>query len=97
MLWILELAEEYRQGQREHKEWALDEKGLTLLWSIKEAVFKWYGMGGVDFRKHIEVKKIIPIDPDQLESIVVFKKKEDLFLDLHSLFFDGLCLSYVVT
>jgi len=26
---------------------------LTQLWSCKEAVFKWYGLGGVDFREHM--------------------------------------------
>jgi len=29
----------------------------TLLWSAKESVFKWYGDGGVDFRKEIQLKK----------------------------------------
>ena len=31
---------------------------LTKLWSAKEAVFKWYGEGGVDFRSHIVFEKI---------------------------------------
>jgi len=30
---------------------------LTLLWSAKESVFKWYGAGEVDFRKHICLSK----------------------------------------
>lgn len=30
----------------------------TLLWSIKETVFKWWGSSGVDFSKHICVQKI---------------------------------------
>ncbi|HET9826743.1 MAG TPA: 4'-phosphopantetheinyl transferase superfamily protein, partial [Chitinophagaceae bacterium] len=25
---------------------------LTLLWSAKESIFKWYGNGNVDFRQH---------------------------------------------
>jgi len=29
----------------------------TLLWSAKESVFKWYGNGGVDFRRQIVLKK----------------------------------------
>jgi phosphopantetheinyl transferase len=28
---------------------------LTVLWSAKEAVFKWFGDGGVDFRQHIRL------------------------------------------
>ena len=29
----------------------------TLLWSAKESIFKWYGNGGVDFRREIQLKK----------------------------------------
>ena len=31
---------------------------LTLFWSAKEAVFKWYGDGGVDFREHIHLQQL---------------------------------------
>src|SRR5450432_485629 len=27
---------------------------LTLLWSAKESVFKWYSLGGVNFKEHIQ-------------------------------------------
>jgi phosphopantetheinyl transferase len=37
---------------------SLDRGLLTLLWSAKEAVFKWHGEGGVDFKKHICLQKI---------------------------------------
>jgi len=30
---------------------------LTLIWSAKEVVFKWYGQGEVDFRKDIHLLK----------------------------------------
>ncbi len=30
----------------------------TLLWSAKEAVFKWYGDGEVDFREHIHLEQM---------------------------------------
>lgn len=32
-------------------------EGLTLAWSVKEAAFKWYGLGGVDFRDDIKLEK----------------------------------------
>jgi phosphopantetheinyl transferase len=35
-----------------------DPRMLTMLWSAKEAVFKWYGEGGVDFREHIQLRPI---------------------------------------
>ncbi|MGZ8558624.1 MAG: 4'-phosphopantetheinyl transferase family protein [Chitinophagaceae bacterium] len=47
----------------EKSEWLVDGvhpdcRTLTLLWSCKEAVFKWYGEGGVDFKKDIRLQKI---------------------------------------
>jgi phosphopantetheinyl transferase len=30
---------------------------LTICWSAKEAVFKWFGYGGIDFREHIHLSQ----------------------------------------
>lgn len=38
----------------------IDTSQLTLCWTAKEAVFKWYGEGGIDFREHIHLKEISP-------------------------------------
>lgn len=70
---------------------------VTLAWSVKEAVFKWYGLGGVDFRAHIELITVASSGPDRFATGVRFKKNEDLYLGLHSIFFEGLCLSYTFT
>ncbi|HEY1113832.1 MAG TPA: 4'-phosphopantetheinyl transferase superfamily protein [Chitinophagaceae bacterium] len=70
---------------------------LGLLWSSKEAVFKWYGWGEVDFRRHICIQSVVPTGNGSFDTIVQFKKNEDLFLGLHSYFFGDVCLSYVVT
>jgi phosphopantetheinyl transferase len=72
-------------------------KYLTLAWSCKEAIFKWYCGSGVDFRKHINLKSIVPVNENQLECIYLFSKNEELYLDLHSVFFDDLCMSWVLT
>ncbi|HEU4634035.1 MAG TPA: 4'-phosphopantetheinyl transferase superfamily protein [Flavisolibacter sp.] len=69
----------------------------TLIWSCKEAAFKWYGLGGVDFKEHMIIQSIIANGEKSFETIMRFKKKEELFLSISSLFFDELCLSYVVT
>lgn len=29
---------------------------LTIIWSIKESMFKWYGVGELDFKKHLIIK-----------------------------------------
>ena len=69
----------------------------TLFWSCKEAVFKWYGLGSVDFRKHIVVKQVTGCPNHCYLTSINFNKNEDLYLDLHSQFLGGVCLSYVVT
>ena len=44
--------------QEELKQVLLDDiKGLTILWSSKEAIFKWWGLGDVDFSEMIRVDK----------------------------------------
>jgi phosphopantetheinyl transferase len=70
---------------------------LTLLWSVKEAVYKWYGRGGVDFRDHIVLKKIKQISLDSVLSEICFSKETPISLLLTSRFFEGAVLSYVVT
>ena len=70
---------------------------LTLLWSCKEAVFKWYGSGEVDFKQHMQVQNVQTLDDKLFQTTICFKKNEDQLLDLHSRLFDNLCLSYLVT
>jgi phosphopantetheinyl transferase len=74
-----------------------DSTWLTLVWSCKEAVFKWYGWGGVDFKEHMQIIEMTMNQANMYNSIMQFRKNEELFLPLHSVLFGNLCLSYVVT
>ena len=67
---------------------------LTLSWCCKEAVFKWYGAGGVDFKEHIHLDIA-----KQNGNIIncVFTKDENTTLEIHHKYFDGLCLAWVAT
>lgn len=69
---------------------------LTLFWCCKEAVFKWYGTGGVDFKDDIHLK---PFDLKADEGIISceFVKDETVQLDIQYKFFEGLCLACVVS
>jgi phosphopantetheinyl transferase len=69
---------------------------MTMMWSCKEAVFKWYGLGGVDFREHMQLISVSE-NIAGWENVIRFQKQEEIFLDLHSRFFGELCLSWVVT
>lgn len=68
----------------------------TLIWSCKEAVFKWYGSGEVDFKEHIQIRRCIGAGPDKMVMQVVFQKEEPETLQVLSQLLDGLWLSYVV-
>lgn len=70
-------------------------KLLTLLWSCKEAVFKWYGNGGVDFKEHIH---ILPFNFNNINGMVncIFLKDEKVTLQINYRWFDNLCLAWVV-
>ena len=69
---------------------------LTLLWCCKEAVFKWYGSGGVDFKDDIHLK---PFDLNNDEGIIKceFVKEGKISLQIQYKFFEGLCLAWVAT
>jgi phosphopantetheinyl transferase len=71
-----------------------DDQMLTLLWSCKEAVYKWYGKGGVDFKKHIVIENIA-LDDQQGIVICSFMKEKKISLEIHCHLFRNLCLAWV--
>lgn len=70
---------------------------LTLLWSCKEAVFKWYGLGEVDFKEHMIVIGMMQKENFLHETAMYFKKNIPSEIILYSSFLESLCLSYVAT
>jgi phosphopantetheinyl transferase len=66
---------------------------LTLLWSAKEAVFKWYSDGGVDFRREIQLLQL----KEGNETINCFFLKNKSELTIHFRHFDGLVLAWLVS
>ncbi|MBL7702786.1 MAG: 4'-phosphopantetheinyl transferase superfamily protein [Ferruginibacter sp.] len=69
-------------------------QNLTLCWSIKESVFKWWGRGEVDFKKDILIKSATGL-PEQGVVECIFKNEYDL--DIHYLFFSNNYLTWVLT
>jgi phosphopantetheinyl transferase len=41
---------------------------LTLLWTIKETIYKWLAQRGLGFSEHIE---ILPFEPDAVNRVIV--------------------------
>jgi phosphopantetheinyl transferase len=69
----------------------------TMAWSIKEAVFKWFGNGQVDFRDHIQLLSIAQ-DANVFEATCLFTRMEDpVELRLDGLLINGNCLCWLVT
>ena len=68
-------------------------KQSTLFWSAKEAVFKWYGEGKVDFREHIQLTK----QHDGEEAIDCFFVKTQTNLSIKYHYFDHLTLAWVIS
>jgi phosphopantetheinyl transferase len=70
-----------------------DSQLLTLLWSCKEAVFKWYGNGGVDFSEHIQLQK----QNSESSNIDCFFSKNQTELSVNYHLFDHLVLAWVMS
>lgn len=66
---------------------------ITLLWSCKESVFKWYGDGGVDFRRHIQLEK--QHQDSETISCLFAKTNEDLAI--HYRHFEHLVLAWIIS
>ena len=70
---------------------------LTLLWSAKEAVFKWYGNGEVDFSEHIRLQTVgLNIKGDGIIN-ASFLKEGTISLQLPYISFEQICLVWTVT
>lgn len=68
---------------------------LTLLWSAKEAVFKWWSYGNVDFSEMIRLQPF-ELQPSGSFGALFRSNKDEWPLTLHYRLFDQLCLAWVV-
>jgi 4'-phosphopantetheinyl transferase EntD len=71
---------------------APDFRLLTLLWSAKESVYKWYGAGEVDFRRDILLSEL-DVSENKLRCDFC---KSGVALTVQFRLFDHLVLSWVV-
>lgn len=71
-------------------------KHITVCWSAKEAVYKWYGLGGVDFREHIHLQ---PFDLQNTGIIPCYFVKDGLetAITLHYFVEETYCVAWVVS
>jgi phosphopantetheinyl transferase (holo-ACP synthase) len=67
----------------------------TTLWSAKEAMFKWYGMGEVDFRQHLQIDSIEFVDETSGMLQATFAKHRAQPLHLRFRWWPTLVMSWV--
>jgi len=84
-----------KEQQRFHKNQLATHNSqlITLLWSAKEAVFKWYGNGEVAFSEHIQLQKL----NEGIKTIDCFFAKANQQLTIHYNEFDHLVLAWVMS
>jgi len=58
---------------------------LTMAWSVKETVFKWYADGQVDFKEHIHIESV-EMDDHHFLVTCSFRKEEIVPLKVHGIF-----------
>ncbi|MEO8583754.1 MAG: 4'-phosphopantetheinyl transferase superfamily protein [Flavitalea sp.] len=71
---------------------------LTIIWCSKEAIFKWYGNGNLDFRKHMILDGAIVFKAGEwIEVPFLFTKDQTQSVKVMAKAFDTLILAFVVT
>ena len=68
---------------------------LTLMWCCKEAVYKWWSYGGVDFSKKIKLQSFQLQPSGNLSVHFLLGEKNTLLL--HYKIFDNLCMAWLKT
>jgi phosphopantetheinyl transferase len=69
---------------------------LTLLWSTKEAMFKWWGSGDVDFSEVLRIEPFLMMKEGTIYAR--FEKGETLIpLEMHYRMMENMCLVWVKT
>ncbi|WP_126971453.1 4'-phosphopantetheinyl transferase family protein [Gynurincola endophyticus] len=71
---------------------------ITVIWSAKEAVFKWYGKGKVDFKNHITLCKPIVIGTnEEIDMYFMFSREHTPYeIRIKARLFKHLVLAYIV-
>jgi phosphopantetheinyl transferase len=67
---------------------------LTLFWSAKESIFKWYGKGQLSFKNNMSLNEVfLKNEEGYINANFIKEEKIDLKIDFR--FFENLCLAWV--
>jgi 4'-phosphopantetheinyl transferase EntD len=74
-----------------------EEDLLTLLWSSKEAIFKWYSLGNIDFRENMRLSdRIVRQDEEEFILPFEFNKSGPIRVQIRGKFFQEIVLAWVM-
>lgn len=68
----------------------------TLLWSAKESLYKWYSLGGIDFKKHLCINAVNKWKADAGDMQAVFAKEQHVSLAVFYRLLHEVVLTYIV-
>ncbi|MFT3981784.1 MAG: 4'-phosphopantetheinyl transferase superfamily protein [Ferruginibacter sp.] len=71
-------------------------RALTMAWSVKESMFKWYALGNVDFKEHMHIHAA-QVNDNQFLFSCSFRKEAPVALKVHGIFFNENCLTWLST
>ena len=94
---FLSHSEQLMLGRMYNSEFRIQNSELfTLCWSIKEAMFKWYGLGKVDFKEHMRIDKIA-VHSNEFIAHCIFKKETAVNIIVKGLLFNENILTWTVS
>lgn len=67
----------------------------TCAWSIKETLYKWYGAGSIDFKKHLHMHSFVLNDNEGVANCL-FLKDGNIAVQVRFLLFNNNCISWLV-
>jgi len=96
---LLFLNDEYKAFLEQFElEKKIEQEFLTMIWSAKETIFKWYGAGQMDFRQHMQLTGAVTFSEDDLISLpFLFTKNEMRYFTVHAKMFTGFVLAWLHT
>ncbi|MHA4846595.1 4'-phosphopantetheinyl transferase family protein [Flavitalea antarctica] len=70
----------------------------TIMWSAKEALFKWYGLGQVDFKEHMQLSGPVIFLPNEwIELPFTFYKEVNVKVKIMAKVFGEIVVAWVIT
>ena len=67
----------------------------TVGWTIKEAMYKWYGLGNVDFKRNLMIQSFEKMDDYYLFKVLFLKDKIQQNLKIKSMLIQNKVMSWV--